>query len=78
MQRREIRRGLLGRQRDHYTEKVQKGVGSLLKKCQMFQEWRKTPRQAREVLGKGIAPRVWFILLALVSEVWDESNFNRS
>lgn len=36
------------------------------------------PDELREALCKGIAPRVWFILLALVSEVWDESNFKRS
>lgn len=28
----------------------------------------KLPDEQREALGKGIAPRIWFILLALVSE----------
>lgn len=36
------------------------------------------PDEQREALHKGITPKVWFILLALVLEVWDASNFNRS
>lgn len=75
-QRRKIRSRASGKLRDHYTEKLQKeGVGQN-PKCR--RNGGGLPDAPRAALGNGRAARVSFILLALVSEVWGESNFNKS